>query len=105
MRGGFSRAMLRLAARRGNPHQLQGLQGITISRSHHLGSRGVRWFYRESRNIRLVAHHHPHTVVGSNFIDDCGYDLVEAPTFGIVSGCDKIGTLVGDKFLGASLFL
>ena len=55
-------------------------------------------------NIDLLAHHHADPVVGSDFFDDCGYDLVETPTLGIVSRCDKIGALVGDKFLGAGFF-
>ena len=53
----------------------------------------------------LLAHHHADTVVGNDFVNDCGYDLVKAPSLGIVSGRDKIGTLVGYKFLGAGLFL
>ena len=53
-------------------------------------------FTAKTAVIKLLPHHHPDTVVGSDFVDDCGYDLVEAPTFGIVSRRDKIGALVGD---------
>jgi len=41
-------------------------------------------------NIVLLAHHRADPVVGGDFVDDCGYDLIETPTFRIVSGCDKI---------------
>jgi hypothetical protein len=54
--------------------------------------------------IELLAHHHADPIVGRDFVDDCGYDLVEAPTFGIISRCNKIGALVGDELLGAGFF-